>query len=165
MLENGPEMAPRNVSHAAVFLGGWLQGHPDADLLVIDTGIVAVGFILMPRGRGADLCRFADRVFKPGLGVGPEQLPSDFQGVLAKLGFGEFRSELHGIEDLRKHRGLSGFVSSREIEGLSAFPTSFRGEEAIKDPAETLHFLRGGYRVEREIALLAELGELLGNKF
>src|SRR5690242_10631021 len=72
-------MAPGNEVHASVRRTYVLQGHPEADLRVVEIGME--GVILMPRRRCAGMRRLEDGMREDGLSARTEQLLSDGQGV------------------------------------------------------------------------------------
>lgn len=135
MFENGAAIAAGDVLHTTVLHGGGLERHPDAELLVIHAGIIAVRFVLMPRRRRAVVGGFENRVLKPWLGSRAEELACDGERIHAKLRIAEFGCKFDGVQDLRKHRCHIRIITAREVKRSSLFPARTLSEEPVENSA------------------------------
>ena len=141
MFEHRAAMRARQEMHAAIYHRRGLQRHPDADLLVVRAGIIAVRLVLMPRRRGAVARRLEDRVVKPGRRLGPEQLPGDGEGIGKVTGLAQFGRESRGLRNLRQ-RGRSALrVDADEIVLRAHFPTDALAEKALEGSPHRRDFI------------------------
>jgi len=93
-------MASRNEVHAPVRCSDVLQGHPNANLRVIEIGME--GVILMPRRSCAVMCRLEDRMRENGLRSRPQQLLGDGQGVGPEERMAQARFVIFWVADLHR---------------------------------------------------------------
>src|SRR4051812_19760167 len=101
-----------------------------------------MGFILMPRGGGAELWRLRDGMLKPGRDLRTEELARDLEGVRTKLRFAQFRGELGRIQDLREPRRTT-FVRASKVKLSALPPPRVFGEETTEDLPQPRDFSLG----------------------
>src|ERR1700722_8923094 len=161
--KHSQQMRARNVPHGAVLDRAVRQRNPDADFLVLKTGL-AERLILMPRGGAALVYGLENRVISRKSGLGTQQLPRDGDSRFTIRPFAQFRRVQRRLKYGRQN-GVSAAVPRNEIE-ISALAAPFAAfEHAHQNIAAPLEIaFRNLRRFNDEKPLPKELGNLISAK-
>ncbi len=105
--------------------------------------------------------RFVNGVLEPQFGSVAEELSGDRQRMMAHLCLGQFGRKFHRVQNLRQHWFGICVIATCQIEGIPFFPARAHGKEPFGNRTQSLHLLRRGDGIERQVALLAKTRDVL----